>query len=204
MKDKKRYSYFDIDRSFLAGLFLFLIFSPALHHDFIHLDDPFYITQNEMVKKGLSLGGFTWAFTDLSAGFWFPLTWLSHMLDCQIFGLNPGGHHFINLSLHAVNSLILFYLFKSMTGAILPSFLMAAIFAVHPLHVEPVAWASSRKDVLSTLLWLLTMWSYIHYVKKGGGKRYLLVFLCFSMFCASSVSTGYKNRFLRGISILNP
>ncbi|MDB9822132.1 tetratricopeptide repeat protein [Deltaproteobacteria bacterium] len=185
MKDKKSYSYFDTDLSFLAGLLLFFItfalFAPVINHEFIHLDDPFYITQNDMVKKGLTLEGLIWAFTDISAGFWFPLTWLSHMLDCQIFGLNPDGHHFTSLLLHSINSLMLFYLFRRMTGALLPSLLVAAIFAVHPLHVEPVVWASSRKDVLSTFFWILTMWSYTYYVKQGGFKRYLLVLLSFSM-----------------------
>ena len=183
IKYKKSHAFFNIDKSFLTGLFLFLatffLFAPMFNHDFIHLDDPLYITQNDIVKKGLTLEGFVWAFKNISAGFWFPLTWLSHMLDCQIFGLNPGGHHFTSLLLHSMNSLMLFYLFNKITRAFLPSLLVASIFAFHPLHVEPVAWASSRKDVLSTFFWILTMWSYIRYVKQGGAKAYLLVVLCF-------------------------
>ncbi len=185
MKDKKDNPYLRFSPSFLAGVFLFLItfavFSPIIYHDFIKYDDHIYITENDMVIKGLTLEGFGWAFTNISAGSWYPLTWLSHMLDCQVFGLNPGGHHFTSLLLHSINTVMFFYLFKRMTGAFLPSLLLAAVFAFHPLHVEPVAWASSRKDVLSTFFWILTMWSYIYYTKQGGIKRYLLVLLTFSM-----------------------
>ncbi len=177
--------YFNMNRSFWVGLFLFfitfLVFMPVINHEFVPYDDHLYVTENNMVKKGLTLGGLIWSFTNISAGFWFPLTWLSHMLDCQIFGLNPGGHHFMSLLLHTINVLMLFYLFKKMTGALLPSLLVAVIFAVHPLHVEPVAWASSRKDVLSTFFWMLTMLIYIRYVKRGSIKSYLLVLLSFSM-----------------------
>jgi len=185
MKDKKNNPYHNINPSFLAGVFLFLItfavFSTIIHHGFINYDDHLYITENDMVKKGLTLKGFVWAFTDISAGFWFPLTWLSHMLDCQIFGLNPGGHHFTSLLLHSINALILFYLLKKITGAFMPSLLAAFIFAVHPLHVEPVAWVSSRKDVLSTFFWILTMWSYTYYAEHRDLKRYILLLLTFSM-----------------------
>ena len=185
MKDKKNNLYPNISPSFLSGIFLFLItfavFSPVIHHDFINYDDQQYLTENDIVKNGLTLEGVIWAFTNISAGSWYPLTWLSHMLDCQLFGLNPGGHHFTSLLIHSINALMLFYLFKRMTGAFLPSLLVAAIFAIHPLHVEPVAWASSRKDVLSTFFWILTMWSYTYYAKHGGFKRYLIVLLSFLM-----------------------
>ena len=185
MKDKKNNLYPNISPSFLSGIFLFLItfavFSPMIHHDFINYDDQQYVTENDIVIKGLTLEGFYWSFTNISAGSWYPLTWLSHMLDCQVFGLNPGGHHFTSLLLHSINALILFYLFKRMTGAFLPSLLVAAIFAFHPLHVEPVAWAASRKDVLSTSFWILTMWSYTYYAKHGGFKRYLMVLIPFLM-----------------------
>ena len=185
MKDNKDNSYLRFSPSFLAGVFLFLItfavFSPIIHHDFIRYDDHIYIIENDMVVKGLTHEGFIWAFTNISAGSWYPLTWLSHMLDCQLFGLNPGGHHFTSLLLHSINALMLFYLFKRMTGAFLPSLLVAAIFAFHPLHVEPVAWASSKKDILSTFFWILTMWSYYYYAKHGGIKRYLVVLTFFLM-----------------------
>jgi tetratricopeptide (TPR) repeat protein len=134
-----------------------------------------------MVIRGLTLEGFNWAFTNIFTGSWYPLTWLSHMLDCQLFGLNPRGHHFTGLLLHSINTVMIFYLLKQMTGLSLPSLLVALIFAFHPLHVEPVAWASSRKDLLSTIFWILTIWSYVYYSKKRGFKRYLLVLLLFSM-----------------------
>src|SRR4030042_1266823 len=120
MNNKKNNLYPSISHSFLAGVFLFLItlaiFLPVIHHEFIYYDDQLYITENQMVIKGLTLEGFRWAFTNISAGCWYPLTWLSHMLDCQLFGLNPGGHHFTTLFLHSINTLLLFYLFKRMTG----------------------------------------------------------------------------------------
>ena len=173
----------NISNSFLAGIFLFLItittFLPAVNHKFVNYDDQMYITENTMVIKGLTHEGILWAFSNIDAGSWYPLTWLSHMLDCQIYGLNPGGHHFTSILIHSINALLLFILLMKMTGASMPSFLVAAIFALHPLHVEPVAWASSRKDVLSTFFWILTMLSYTYYVRYGGIRRYLLVLLCF-------------------------
>lgn len=185
MNNNKKNTSLDINFSFIAGVFLFLttiaIFSQAINHDFINFDDQLYITENPMVIKGLTLEGLCWAFSNISAGFWFPLTWVSHMVDCQIFGLNPGGHHFISLLLHSINTLLLFHLFRKMTGKLLPSLLVAVIFGIHPLHVEPVAWASSRKDVLSTFLWILAMWSYTRYVKLGGSIRYIQCLLFFLM-----------------------
>jgi hypothetical protein len=107
-------------------------------------------------------------------GIWHPLTWLSHMLDCQIFGLNPGGPHLTNLVFHIANTLLLFLLLQFCTGAEWPSFLVAALFAVHPLHVESVAWVAERKDLLSAFFWMLTMWAYIWYVRTNGWKPYIL------------------------------
>ncbi len=171
------------DPAFLAGILLFIltaaVFLPAIHHDFLNYDDQLYITENTMVLKGITPEGVYWAFTNIDAGSYYPLTWLSHMIDSHLYGLNPGGHHFSSILLHSINTFLLFVLLRKMTGDSMPSFLTAAIFAFHPLHVEPVAWVSSRKDVLSTFFWILTMFSYVRYVKQGGIKKYLLTLLCF-------------------------
>lgn len=141
---------------------------PMLHHGFLSIDDQEYIYDNSHVKGGLSWAGMLWAFTTAHASNWHPLTWLSHMLDCQLYGLNPAGHHLTNLVLHALNSLLLFLLLRRMTGTLWRSALVAAFFAWHPLHVESVAWASERKDVLSCLFFLLTLWAYGRYVETKG------------------------------------
>ena len=150
----------------LALLLIVLVgwaFLPALHNGFVNFDDEEYVVGNAHVKAGLTWDGVRWAFTSTAAGNWHPLTWLSHMLDCELFGLNPWGHHLTSLMLHAANALLVFFVFSRMTGAIWRSFFVAAIFAVHPLRVESVAWASERKDVLSLLFWMLTLWSYFRY-----------------------------------------
>jgi hypothetical protein len=157
-----------------------LVFEDVRTHKFI-FDDLGFISRNSMVKSGLTWKGFTWAFTSGHMGIWHPLTWLSHMLDCQIFGLNPGGPHLTNLVFHIANTLLLFLLLQFCTGAEWPSFLVAALFAVHPLHVESVAWVAERKDLLSAFFWMLTMWAYIWYVRTNGWKPYLLVLLGFCL-----------------------
>lgn len=148
-------------------------------HEFVSFDDDLYVTENQQVRNGLSWQGMKWGFGFTDIAYWHPLTWLSHMLDCQLFGLNPGGHHLVSLLIHAVNSLLLFYLFRRLTGQLLPGLFLALIFALHPMHVEPVAWASSRKDLLSTFFWIITMWTYTNYAARGGIARYLLVLLFF-------------------------
>jgi Tfp pilus assembly protein PilF len=148
-------------------------------HEFINYDDNVYITDNAQVQKGLTSNGIIWAFTTSHTGNWHPLTWISHMLDCELYGLNPRGHHLTNVLLHMANAILLFVVLRWMTGAIWRSGLVAALFALHPLHVESVAWAAERKDVLSTFFWLLTMVAYVHYVSRPGGKRYLLVLVTF-------------------------
>jgi len=153
------------------------VFLQVKNHGFINFDDDQYVTDNRHVQSGLTLKGITWAFTATHMGNWHPLTWLSHMLDCQLFEMNPGWHHLTNLFLHIINILLLFIVLKKMTGNLWQSGLVASLFALHPLHVESVAWISERKDVLSTLFWMLTMWSYIYYVKSPGAKRYLSVLL---------------------------
>jgi Flp pilus assembly protein TadD len=131
-----------------------------LWHGFVNYDDPDYITGNAHVTGGLTWANIAWAFQSGHAANWHPLTWISHMMDCQLFGLNPAGHHLTNLLFHIANTLLLFVLLEKLTGAIWRSFFVAALFAWHPLHVESVAWASERKDVLSAFFWMLALLAY--------------------------------------------
>ena len=149
--------------------------------DFVNYDDNNYVTDNPHVKAGLTANSIAWAFTSSHASNWHPLTWLSHMLDCELFGLNPGRHHFVNLLLHVANTLVLFLLLRYMTGTLWPSAFVAAAFALHPLHVESVAWVSERKDVLSTFFWLLTMAGYVRYVKSSRWIWYALTVVSFTV-----------------------
>src|SRR5258708_139850 len=116
--------------------------------EFTNYDDPFYVARNPFVQHGISLQGLAWAFTTWYTGNWIPLTWISHMLGCELVGLNPGGHHLINLLLHGANAIVLLLVLERMTGAFWRSAIVAAVFAWHPLHIESVAWISERKDVL--------------------------------------------------------
>ena len=150
-------------------------------HEFSIYDDSEYVTKNPTVQEGLTSEGFFWAFTTTQAGNWHPLTWISHMLDCQLFGPNAGAHHLVNLFFHLANTGLLFLVLRWMTGAVWRSALVAALFAVHPLHVESVAWIAERKDVLSTFFWFLTLMAYVHYTERPGGLRYLLVVLAFAL-----------------------
>ncbi len=151
------------------------------NYDFISFDDRKYVSENQNVQSGLTLDGIKWAFTTTRASNWHPLTWLSHMLDCELFGLKPGRHHSINVLFHIANTLLLFTVLKRMTRAVWRSAFVAAIFALHPLHVESVAWIAERKDVLSTFFWILTMGCYVRYVEKPGVGRYLSVLLAFAL-----------------------
>lgn len=155
------------------------VFWQVGNHEFISFDDNDYVTENRYVQDGLTLKGIVWAFSQPHAHNWHPLTWLSHMLDCQVFGLKAGMHHLVNLFFHVANTLLLFIILRRMTNALWPSAFVAGLFALHPLHVESVAWVAERKDVLSTLFWMLTMGAYVYYVKRPGYKRYLLVFVFF-------------------------
>jgi tetratricopeptide (TPR) repeat protein len=147
-------------------------FWPALQNGFVDYDDPDYVTQNFHVQQGLSWANLRWAFSDTQqAGFWHPLTWLSHELDCQFFGLNPWGHHLTNILIHALNAVLVFLVFKKMFRALWRSFFLAAIFALHPLRVESVAWIAERKDVLSAFFWLLTMLAYTQFVEQSKIKN---------------------------------
>ena len=150
----------------LLALVTAALYWPMLHHDFICLDDDSYIVSNSHVNKGLTWAGLGWAFQSGYAANWHPLTWISHMLDCQLFGLNPGGHHLTNLLFHVANTLLLFLWLNQLTGALWRSAMVAALFAWHPLHVESVAWAAERKDVLSAFFWMLTLIAYTRYAQK--------------------------------------
>ncbi len=155
----------------LLALATFAVFCPLLECDFVNFDDPKYVTSNAFVQRGLSCEGLRWAFTNTHAANWHPLTWLSHMLDVQLFGLNPGLHHLTNLSIHIANVLLLFLVLQRMTRAPGRSAFVAALFALHPLHVESVAWVSERKDVLSAFFFMLTMWAYVKYVEQSRGQK---------------------------------
>ena len=146
---------------------------------FVIIDDDVYVTDNPYVQGGVTLKGLVWALTTRHASYWHPLTWLSHMLDCEIYGLNPAGHHLTNLLFHILNTLLLFLVLKQMTGALWKTSFVAALFALHPLHVESVAWVAERKDVLSAFFWILTMWTYFHYIQRPRLDRYLSVLLSF-------------------------
>jgi len=159
----------------------FAVFEPVRNHTFLNIDDNFYITDNPPVKSGLTLKGVIWAFTAMHAANWHPLTWLSHMLDCQLYGLNPSGHHLTNLVLHLASALLLFLVLERMTRSLWRSSFVAALFALHPLRVESVAWVAERKDVLSGFFWMLTIWTYVRYIERPGLNRYLLVLLSFSL-----------------------
>jgi tetratricopeptide (TPR) repeat protein len=167
----------------IACLFLVVatlaVYAEVKNHQFVNYDDGLFVTDNPTVQGGLTRYGLIGAFTSTCAGLWHPLTMLSHMLDCQLFGLHPGGHHLTSLLFHIANTLLLFLWLQRTTGALGPSFLVAALFALHPLHVESVAWVAERKDVLSTFFWLLTMWAYVWYVEVPGLGRYLLTLVCF-------------------------
>jgi protein O-mannosyl-transferase len=157
------------------------VYAPVRQHQFLLLDDVEYVTGNAQVQNGLRLSNLAWAFTHSHSANWHPLTWISHMLDCQLWGLNPGGHHLTNVLFHALNATLLFLVLKTMSGARWRSAVVAALFAWHPLHVESVAWVAERKDVLSALFWLLTLAAYWQYVRQPQWQRYLLVVLCYAL-----------------------
>ncbi len=150
-------------------------------NEFTNYDDDVYVTQNPNVLSGLSSKSIHWAFTSTHASNWHPLTWISHMIDIEMFGLNPGPHHVINLLFHIANSILLFLVFKIMTGALRRSAFVAILFAIHPLHVESVAWIAERKDVLCAFFWLAAMYAYVRYTRKPNTPRYILVLVFFTL-----------------------
>ena len=169
----------------LVGLLLFLgtlaLYYPALHNGFVNYDDPAYVTSNWQVQQGFTSRNLAWAFTSTAEANWHPLTWISHMLDVQLFGLRPAGHHAQSIFWHAVNVLLLFLLLAKATGFVGRSALVAGLFAVHPLNVESVAWIAERKTVLCTFFLLLALAAYGWYAKRPRASRYLLVSFLFAL-----------------------
>jgi protein O-mannosyl-transferase len=164
----------------LASLTL-AVFAPVISFQFINVDDNVYVIANDQVRQGLTRHNAAWALTALEAANWHPVTWLSHMLDVTLFGLNPRGHHATSLFIHTLNVILLFLWLRNLTGALWRSAMVAALFSVHPLGLESVAWIAERKNVLSTLFLLLTLCAYVGYTRKPGVLRYLLVALLLIM-----------------------
>jgi len=157
------------------------VFNPVFGNQFINFDDPGYITRNPMVQSGFTRASLRWAFTSFDSANWHPLTWLTHMLDTELFGALPFGSHLMNVVYHAAATALLFVLLQRMTGAFWPGYFAAALFSVHPLRVESVAWAAERKDVLSACFWMLTLLAYLAYVRRPGRRRFLLVLVSFAL-----------------------
>jgi hypothetical protein len=158
-----------------------LLYQAALRNAFVNYDDPAYVTANVHVLQGLSWSNVGWALVATSEANWHPVTWISHMADVQVFGLHPLGHHLINVLLHVSNVLLLFCLLQSATGQVLRSAAVAALFALHPLNVESVAWVAERKSILSMLFLLLACWAYVTYVRSRRPARYVVVCVCFGL-----------------------
>jgi protein O-mannosyl-transferase len=165
----------------LLALTTLLVYLPVTRDGFLNYDDDDYITNNQAVQKGLTFAGIKWAFTGAHAGNWHPVTWLSHMLDCELFGLNPGAHHFVNVLFHAANAVLLFALLLRLTNGLWPSAFIAALFAWHPLHVESVAWIAERKDVLSTFFALLSLLSYAKFAKEKCRRSFWFALIFFAL-----------------------
>lgn len=161
---------------------VWVVFGQTLRHGFVNLDDPDYVFSNPEVVRGLTIPGIIWAFTHVHASNWHPLTWISHMLDCQFYGLDAGRHHLTSILLHLTAAILLFLVLRLMTGALWRSAFVAIVFAIHPLRVESVAWVAERKDVLSGVFFMLTLGAYLRYVRRPwSASRYLLVFFLFAL-----------------------
>lgn len=161
---QKHYKLLVIPTIAIASL---AVYAQTINFDFINIDDRAYIYENRLVLSGFNWNSLRWAFTVFYSGNWHPLTWLSHILDFSLFGLNAGGHHAVNVVFHTINSILAFVVFRKMTGDFWKSAIVAFLFTLHPAHVESVAWVAERKDVLSTMFWLLTMWSYLCWNERG-------------------------------------
>jgi Flp pilus assembly protein TadD len=175
------------DKHYPTVIILFLIAITLISYwsvqnfEFVNYDDDIYVTENIHVLSGITKENVIWAFTTFHASNWHPLTWLSLLFDYELYWLNPAGYHWTNVLLHIANTLLLFLVLNRMTGALWQSGFVAALFAVHPLHVESVAWVAERKDVLSTFFWMLTLYAYVFYVEHPDWKRYVFVFVSFSL-----------------------
>jgi tetratricopeptide (TPR) repeat protein len=167
--------------SLLLAAFVAVSFLGLARNGFVALDDNVYLGNNVLVRDGLSVRGFAWAWTTTLAGNWHPLTWLSHMLDVELFGMKPGAHHLVNLAIHGANTILLFLALQTMTGARWKSALVAAFFGMHPLHVESVAWASERKDVLSTFFELLALRAWLRHLRRPTAARSLSAVVPFAL-----------------------
>jgi len=165
----------------VLSLTTIIAYEPVRLNDFVNYDDDTYVTRNPQVKAGLTRESVLWAFTTSHGNNWHPVTWLSHIIDCQMFGLKAVWHHLTSLLFHILNTLLLFWVMKRMTGGIWPSAFVAAAFALHPLHVESVAWVAERKDVLSGFFWMLTMAAYVRYAERPGIARYMQVVFAFCL-----------------------
>lgn len=165
---------------FIAGITL-LVFGPTVHHAFVNFDDNMYVYDNPAVTAGLSISGVVWAFTHVYAANWHPLTWISHMCDCQLYGLNPAGHHLTNILIHTTTAVALFLVLRELTGYQWRSAFVASVFAIHPLRVESVAWIAERKDLLSGLFFMLTIAAYSRYARARSPARYATVLLSFAI-----------------------
>jgi len=168
-----------------------IVFAQIWNHESINYDDPDYVSDNFFVRSGLTYQGLIWAFETKYHGHWHPLTWLSHMTDCQFFGMNFGAHHLVSLAWHIINTLLLFYLLNLMTRTFFRSAFVAALFAVHSLNVECVAWIADRKDLLCAFFWIMTLIAYVCYCKRPDLIRYLtvLVLFCFGIMSKSMIIT---------------
>ncbi len=167
----------------LLGAIVLIVFGQTLRHEFVNYDDQEYVYENPRITNGLTLEGIQWAFTHVHAGNWHPLTTISHMLDCQLYGLQPWGHHMTNVLLHAAAAIFLFLALRKLTGAQWPSAFVAAVFAIHPLRVESVAWIAERKDVLSGVFFMLTMWAYANHARstRFSPGRYAMTVVLFAL-----------------------
>jgi len=164
----------------LLAVAILIVFWPVRHFGFTHYDDDNYVTQNPMVPKGLTPQGIWWALTTGYFSYWHPLTWVSHMTDVELFGMRGGAHHMVSVALHFANSVLLFLALQWMTRSQVKSALVAALFALHPAHVESVAWIAERKDLLSGLFWILCIWAYAWYAENRALHRYLIALFFFA------------------------
>jgi tetratricopeptide (TPR) repeat protein len=158
-----------------------IVYGQAAGFNFINYDDNSYVTQNPQVTGGVTLPGIVWALTTIDYFYWQPVTWLSHMLDCQVFGVRPGWHHLVNILFHILNSILVFLVFRKMTGAFYRSAILAALFALHPLRLESVVWIAERKDVLSTFFLLVMLSAYLRFVERPSESRYFAVVAAFAL-----------------------
>ena len=184
-KKIQKNTFFNVRPELPVCLFLVItilcVYWQVRNFSFVNFDDRQYVSANYHVQAGLTAESIQWSFSATHASNWHPLTWLSHMLDCQIYGMTPGHHHMTNVLFHILNTLLLFFIFKRISGSLWKSAFMAALFALHPLHVESVAWVAERKDVLSTFFGMLTIWSYVSYVEHSRPDKYLLLILFYML-----------------------